>query len=84
MFLRNRALQIKVVKQPKMDVDVDEVLGGITKSFGLSDAGMDDVVRVRDLAVETVATVAVIVAGVKVVDALCRIAVNLSLRGLVR
>lgn len=76
MFLRNRSLLVKVVKNNKHEIDEKDPLN-------LGDV-LNDVERVRDMAIETAATVAVIVAGVKIVDTICKIAVNLSARGLLR
>lgn len=74
MLLKNRSLLVKLVKSPqdteKEPLDLSSML--------------HDVEHVRDMVIETAATVAVIAAGYKVVDTLCKIAVNLSARGLIR
>jgi len=81
MFLKNRSLLVKIVKTPAKSVDV---IDGDEKPLVSVDQLFDDIEHVRDMVVETVATVAVIAAGYKVVDTLCKIAVNLSARGLIR
>jgi hypothetical protein len=82
MFLKNRSLLVKIVKTPAkhdaIKIDGDE------KPVMSVDQLFDDIEHVRDMVVETVATVAVIAAGYKLVDTACKIAVNLSARGLIR
>jgi len=76
MLLKNRSLLVKLVKSPQ-DKEAEK------EPLDLSSM-LHDVEHVRDMVIETAATVAVIAAGYKVVDTLCKIAVNLSARGLIR